>query len=212
MAVVINHQLAYEAIMVNGTAHSVSIMPMIEEGLMRAGLSAKQIDLFVCVTGPGSFTGVRIGISTIKALAHVNRSRCLAVNALETLAYALPFNGIVCPLLDARAGGVYGAAFRDDKRVRFDSAVTIQVFLNDVMNESEEFLFVGSGALAHKAVISGVCSSHALFLPDFQNEISPSKAAFIGISRVDEAVNYLSLVPYYLKAPQAERERTEGRR
>ena len=113
VAILKNGEAAYEAMAVNRFTHSVSLMPMVEEGFARSGLAIRDIDLFAVTAGPGSFTGVRIGVSTVKGLAHGAQKPCIGINALEALASGVPYyGGTVCPIQDARAGQVYGAAFK----------------------------------------------------------------------------------------------------
>ena len=112
VAVLRDGEIAYEGAAVNRLTHSVNLMPMIEEALGRAGLDVSEIDLYACVTGPGSFTGVRIGVSAVKGMAHGAGKPCVGVDALEALASGVCMNDmLLCPIQDARAGQVYGAAF-----------------------------------------------------------------------------------------------------
>ena len=96
----------------NKLTHSVNLLPMVNEALEMAGTSLEAMDRLAVVTGPGSFTGVRLGVSTVKGLAHGAQKPCVAIDALEATALnAGSFSGVVCPIQDARAGQVYGAAF-----------------------------------------------------------------------------------------------------
>ena len=99
--------IVYEAVVKNKMTHSESIMPMTEEAYLRAGLNVKDTDYFCAVTGPGSFTGVRIGVTAVKAMAHAAKKPCIEVRALEAMARSAGFPfGLVCPMQDARAGQV----------------------------------------------------------------------------------------------------------
>ncbi len=112
VAIIKDGQLRYEAMANSGLTHSQSILPMAEEAYLRAGVKMEDTDYFAVTVGPGSFTGVRIGVSTVKGLAHALSRPCVAVDALEAMAAgAMPFSGVICPLQDARAGQVYAAAF-----------------------------------------------------------------------------------------------------
>lgn len=206
VAVLRDSRLAYEAVAVNRLTHSVNLMPMVEEALLRAGLAMDQIGLIACVAGPGSFTGVRIGISAAKALAHAKGIPCVAVNTLEALAQ-IPLDGLICSILDARAGQVYGAVFKNGKRLMPDIAEKIEVFLENLPVSDSPVWFVGDGAEPCREKIEKALSDRAHFLPEVLNHLRPSVAAALGMQKKDEAVDYLALEPYYLRAPQAERER-----
>ena len=97
----------------NGNTHSETLLPMVESVLKCAGYTVDDVDLFACSVGPGSFTGVRIGVSTVKGLAFGKNKPCVAVSTLEALAENLvPQSGILCPVMNARRGQVYNALFR----------------------------------------------------------------------------------------------------
>lgn len=104
--------VTFEETVVNKLTHSANLMPMIDAALSRTGMTLKDMHRLAVVVGPGSFTGVRIGVSTVKGLSHGSGIPCVAVDALQAMAAGVPyFDGIVCPIQDARAGQVYGAAF-----------------------------------------------------------------------------------------------------
>ena len=99
-------------VMNHGLTHSETIMPALEQAMRAAGLSCAEVDVFAAVAGPGSFTGVRIGVCAVKGLAHAWDRPCARVDALEALAMNFyGFDGLACPILDARRGQVYCAAF-----------------------------------------------------------------------------------------------------
>lgn len=126
-------RLIYEAELVNKQTHSQRVMPMADAALAMNDMTAAEIDVFGAVTGPGSFTGVRIGVSTVKALAHAAGKPCVAVDALEALAANVTaFDGVVCPILDARAQQVYGAIFKNGERVLEDTVEKLALFLDRV--------------------------------------------------------------------------------
>lgn len=103
--------VTFEETVVNKLTHSANLMPMIDAALTRTGMTLKDMHRLAVVVGPGSFTGVRIGVSTVKGLSHGSGIPCVAVDALQAMAAGVPyFDGIVCPIQDARAGQVYGAA------------------------------------------------------------------------------------------------------
>ncbi len=95
--------------------HSVSLLPMIEDTLKRCGKSPEDLDLIASVIGPGSFTGIRIGISVVKGIAFATGIPCIGISSLEAGAYTLAdYDGYICPVLDARRNTVYTSLFKSD--------------------------------------------------------------------------------------------------
>ena len=204
-------EAAYEAAAVNRFTHSVSLMPMVEEAFRHTGLTAADIDLFAVTTGPGSFTGVRIGVSTVKGLAHGAGKPCIGINALAALAAGIPyFEGTICPIQDARAGQVYGAAFAaglPPRRLMEDAALKLSEYLQRLNELPGPYLFVGDGVAVHHAAIRLCLQEQALFGSAHCRFLRPLSVALLAEQHQDQAVDYLSLMPYYLRAPQAERQR-----
>ena len=131
----------------NRHTHSASLMPMIERALEAAGMTLGDMDAVAAVTGPGSFTGVRIGVATAKGIAHGAGLPCIAVDALDALSESAgDFDGIVCPIQDARAGQVYGAAFRNGERLIPDAPMKLEEYLDTVSGLGSRFLFTGDGS------------------------------------------------------------------
>ena len=124
VAILSDGVIRFSQTVLNKRTHSVNLMPMVDAGFSYTGLTLADMDRLACVVGPGSFTGVRLGVSTVKGLAHGIGKPCVAVNALEAMALgAGQFDGTVCPMQDARAGQVYAALFRDGKRMAPDEPV-----------------------------------------------------------------------------------------
>ncbi|HHU06943.1 MAG TPA: tRNA (adenosine(37)-N6)-threonylcarbamoyltransferase complex dimerization subunit type 1 TsaB [Clostridiaceae bacterium] len=94
-----------------GYKHSVTLQPLIEDVIKRSGRDKREIDLFACTNGPGSFTGIRIGVAAIKTIAWALGKPAIGVSSLETLAASFP-SAIVCPVLDARGGRVFSALYK----------------------------------------------------------------------------------------------------
>ena len=192
----------------HGLTHSQTVLPMAERALECAGIKAENVDIYACAVGPGSFTGVRIGVTTVKALAHAAGTRCIGVDALEALAYgACEFDGILAPMFDARRSQVYAAAFKggdEFKRVSDDVAAPLEEFVASL--PEGKVMFMGDGADANRARILAL-RPDARFAPAHLN--FPRAAAICALAdmRASESVDYLTLKPLYLRAPQAERER-----
>lgn len=214
VAVIKDGALVYEGAAVNKMTHSVSMMPMVEEALTRSGLTVDAVDLYAAVTGPGSFTGVRIGVSAIKGMAHGADKQCIGVDALEALASGLCLApGVICPIQDARAGQVYGAAFRSGMppvRLLPDMAEKLTDFLDKVLAVAapdEKLYFLGDGVGTYRQAITDLLGERAVFAPAHCSYLRPASVAMLAELRKEEAVDYLTLAPVYLRAPQAERAR-----
>ena len=213
VAVLKDGELAYEGAAVNRLTHSVNLMPMIEEAVNRSGLSVDDIDLYACVTGPGSFTGVRIGVSAVKGMAHGAGKPCVGVDALEALASGVCMtDALLCPIQDARAGQVYGAAFLPGMppvRVLPDMAEKLPAFIEKALEKAEgrKLLFVGDGVKTYRKAIEDLLGDRAVFAPAHMSYLRPAAVALLAHEYQANAVDYLTLMPVYLRAPQAERER-----
>lgn len=203
-------KVRYEAMCVNSFTHSQSMLPMVEEAYLHTGLSVDKTDYFACVTGPGSFTGVRIGVSTVKALAQVGNKPCIAVDALESMANGVRyFDGVICPIQDARAGQVYGAAFAGNTMERLlpDEPLILEEYLEKVAAFGKKMLFLGDGMPVHREKIGAMLGDKAVFAPAQLSYLRPAAAAELAWNRIEEAVSYLELQPLYLRAPSAERQK-----
>ena len=134
-----------------GLTHSTTLMPMIEQLLRYAGVGANDVDLFAVTNGPGSFTGVRIGVATVKGMAMAADKPCVGVSSLEAMAYNLPFcPSIVCCAMDARRDQVYTALFRAGggrmERLLPDSAMAVGELGALLQTYDCPVTFLGDGA------------------------------------------------------------------
>jgi len=210
VALMENGVIRYEAMAVNSFTHSQSILPMVEEAYLRTGISVEKTDYFAVTVGPGSFTGVRIGVSTVKALAHAAGKPCIAVDALESMAKGVqPFSGVICPIQDARAGQVYGAAFAGESMERLlpDEPLKLEEYLQKAAGFGKKMLFLGDGMPVHREKIAAILGDKAIFAPAHLAYLRPAAAAALAWEKKDTAVDYLELEPLYLRAPQAERQK-----
>ena len=213
VAVLRDGEVAYEGAAVNRLTHSVNLMPMIEEALGRAGLDVSEIDYYASVTGPGSFTGVRIGVSAVKGMAHGANKPCIGVDALEALAMGVCMtDALLCPIQDARAGQVYGAAFLPGMppvRILDNMAEKLPVFIEKALEKAEgrKLIFLGDGVKTYRKAIEDILGDRALFAPAHMSYLRPASVAVLADLHRADAVDYLTLMPVYLRAPQAERER-----
>lgn len=192
--------------------HSETLLPMIKSVFTSTGLNVADIDAFAVSVGPGSFTGVRIGVATIKGLAFGTGKTCVGVSTIEALCENLDgFSGIICPVMNARRGQVYTGLFDNGVRILEDCCIEadklIPIIETARAGKRKKVYFVGDGyeLLADKK-ISGFANTPELLL--YQNAYSVAKIAYrkmqSGISEKDT-----ELVINYLRKPQAEREREE---
>ena len=189
----------------NRNTHSASLMPMIEAALNAAGTEMGDLDAIAAVTGPGSFTGVRIGVATAKGLAHGAGLPCIPVDALEALAVSAgEFDGVVCPIQDARAGQVYGAAFRGGERLTGNAPIKLEDFLDTVEPLGERFLFTGDGVPVHREAISRRLEGKAVFASPVRCFLRPSAAGWIALNKGIKT-DYLGLQATYLRPPNAQK-------
>ena len=216
VAILNDNRIVYEACAVTPHTHSVNEMPMVEEALIKTGLSLGDMDGIGVVTGPGSFTGVRLGVSMAKGMAHGSGLPCVAIDGLEALASGFSgFTGIICPIMDARAGQVYCAAFRPGLpplRLMEDAAMKLTDYVALLQNASEKekggaLLFVGDGVAAYQAEIAERLHERAVFASPANCYLRAANVALLAQAYFDKRVEYTELMPMYLRAPQAERQR-----
>lgn len=205
-------KLICECVLNNKLTHSQTIMPIIDDVFKRSELSPSDIDLFAVANGPGSFTGLRIGVTTIKGLAHAENKPVVGVNTLEALAYNLPFCPyIIAPIMDARREQVYNAFYRvcEDglKEITAPRAIALADCLDELKKYDEKVVFLGDGVPVFKEKISAVLGDNALFAPQTANMQRASAVA--EAAKRKESIHYSELVPVYLRVSQAERELEE---
>lgn len=196
----------------SGLTHSQTLMPMIEQLCNTSGISLQQVDRIAVSKGPGSFTGLRIGMANAKALAFALNIPCAGISTLLSLAYNLHGReGICATVLDARCHQVYYALFqlRHDKVIRLqeDAAAPMESLLESLTKMSGPIFLVGDGAT--------LCFDYIKLYPDLKNRtysapphLSLQHASSVGFAALQED-NWVSsdkLVPSYLRLSQAERE------
>ena len=196
-----------------GNTHSQTLLPMVESVLKLAEWEIGEIDLFAVSHGPGSFTGVRIGISTIKGLAFGKNIPCAGVSTLEALAYNLRgVNGIVCPVMNARRSQVYNALFdcKDGVLTRLcpDRAISIAELDEELATMQQPIYLCGDG---YDITLDGLAKATVVPVPEEQRYQSAYSVALCGLDAYNNG-NYTddtTLAPVYLRPSQAERERNE---
>ena len=191
----------------NGLTHSETLLPIADGVLRLLGKRMDEVGLFAVSAGPGSFTGVRIGVSLVKGLAFAGGTPCAAVSPLEALAKAHEaFPGVVCAVMDARRGQYYNALFQNGERLCSDRAIDTDALLAEL--GSGPVLVCGDGA----ALLCERARRENLRLaPESSREQNALSVALCGYRRwsLGYAVTPDALSPVYLRKPQAEREREE---
>lgn len=189
--------------------HSQKLMPLIDELLKESNLTLDNIDLLACSQGPGSFTGIRIGISTVKAFADVKNIPIIGITSLESLAYNISNSGLIATLIDAKHDNVYFALYElqgnEYKPVIEPVSDTISNVVTTLKNYTDTITFVGDGSEVHKDLLSSEFSNclFASLEQNVQTSISIGKSAYDKYTTVDYQPVY-SLSPIYLKKSQAE--------
>ncbi len=211
-AVMIDGEVRYEAAVKNNMTHSRNLMPMVEEACLRTGITVGDVGLFACTVGPGSFTGVRLGVEAAKAMAHALSVKVVPVDALEAFAMAHRFfDGLILPMQDARAGQVYAAMFEGGAPARLteDMPVRLEEILDRAAADGRRVLLTGDGAAVHRDRILAhqglrgravVADAPSIYL-------RPGCAAAYAWEHMDRAVAWEDLMPLYLRPPQAERQK-----
>lgn len=208
-AVTENGRILAEEFVNNGYTHSVTLMPIIEKVLKDSETSVSDLDLLAITNGPGSFTGVRIGIASAKGICDAANIPCFAVSTLEAIAKPLSAKDVLAvSVMDARCNQVYTASFYKGERETEDRAILISELLNELKNEKRDIILIGDGALmCCEKMQSELCGISVA-----DEEIRLVHASNIGLLAEEkvkngaETVKSEKLLPFYLRLPQAERE------
>ena len=188
--------------------HSRHLMQMIDLVIDMADIRLDEMDAFAVVTGPGSFTGIRIGVSTIQGFAMALSKPVVGVSSLNALAHqAMPSHGLICPLMDARKGEVYAALYRFEKE-------TLQQVMGDRVISPEDLiarldapcLFIGNGVTIHRKVIQRKLGANALFARTGMNTIRAETVGRIAAQQIvtRDMESPSLLIPHYIRKSDAE--------
>lgn len=215
VAILNDDRLLGEIIINYKKQHSVIMMPMIDNLLKNCGLSINDIDGFALSNGPGSFTGLRIGMSTIKGLVQSTNKPFVAISSLDGLANNLAgFNGIICPIIDALRGNVYTNfyKFNNGKLITLeeDQLLSMEEVINKCISFNEPIIFVGDGTNKFKDSIISSFGESAI-APCHLNITRASSIGEIALKKMSNGThdNVFSCAPVYLRKCQAEREYDE---
>ena len=195
----------------SGLTHSRTLLPMAEDMLKNAEMSIRDVDCFAVAHGPGSFTGIRIGVSTVKGLAWAADRPCVGVSTLEAMAWhGLAAGGVICPVMDARRHQVYNALFaiRDGKPVRLceDRPIALEELAPQVKELGAPVFLVGDGA----ELTAKYFESEGIPFRMAPENLRWQSAWGVAMAALDKTPGTADdLLPVYLRLSQAERERQE---
>ena len=183
----------------NQKTHSENLIPLIDNLFKGTDLNISNVGLIACDNGPGSFTGIRIGIATVKAIAEVNQIPVISCSSLDALSYNSNFGNTICSLIDARNNQVYCGIFDKNHNLILDYMADDINNIVKLLNSYENITFVGDGALSHKDILNGN------FIED--NVLHASNVGICAFKKF--TTNHLdtanSILPMYLRKSQAER-------
>lgn len=187
--------------------HSERLMPEIEHLLKSSGLTINDVDAFAISSGPGSFTGLRVGMATVKGLSFASGKPVISVPTLEAMAWNFPYSGYpVCPVLDARRNQVFMALYRWKERdfitLKEPSVVGREEFVGLIRSivDNESVILTGNGYHFYAGI------DQFLIPPGHQLVPSPANVGFLGLRLAKEQKfsDPLKLTPFYLRRSQAE--------
>lgn len=197
----------------NGLTHSVTLMPMTTSLLSGCGVALEDVDLIAVAAGPGSFTGLRIGVAAAKGLAWPGNKPCAACSTLESMAWSLAHTGLeICAVMDARRHQVYNARFSSDEaglvRLCKDRAIGLEDLAAELKMSGNPQILVGDGAVLCYTTLKEMGLDVRLAPPhlQFQNAWGVARCA-LDLARHGGLTDASGLKPNYHRLSQAERER-----
>ncbi len=207
VALVENEKLVAQYSQCSGLTHSCTLLPMVDDMLRNTENTIAGVDLIAVAHGPGSFTGIRIGVSTVKGLAWASDKMCVGVSTLEAMAWhGVSAGGIICPVMDARRSQVYNALFEieDGRPVRMcdDRAVSLEALAAEVSDKN--VFLVGDGAELTASYLKNAGIDCRIAPQDILYQ-SAWGVAMAAIGKTPGTAD--DLLPVYLRLSQAERER-----
>lgn len=213
-AVINEERLLGEFSLNQDMTHSEKLMPMIKEILDNLNMKVSDIDLYGVALGPGSFTGLRIGAATMKSFAHLFDKPIVGISSLEALAYNLPYNEIVVPMIDARRNRVYTAVYTWEDGILKELMAADVLAIDELLKKLMDFDTVvvnGDGTLLHRDIIKTTLGNRVSFATVGQNMCRASSICELAKIRYEKGIvdDYFTLAPDYLRESQAQRELDE---
>ena len=197
-----------------GLTHSQTLMTLVDTCLSNAGVTVKDVDIFACANGPGSFTGIRIGVSAVKGLAFTDDKPVYGISTLEAMAYSAAVEGyVICPVMDARCHQVYTAQFEAEngkiKRLTADEPLKLEELEERLKAIGKKVLFLGDGTGVALKYFENTDVDFTVFpeIYKYQHAGAVAFAAFVRYNNGEAPLSGAGLLPSYLRLSQAERER-----
>lgn len=218
-AIAENGKILVELNLQYGKTHSEKIVPMIKTMLDMTGMDAADIDLYAASVGPGSFTGLRIGVVTVKGFAYAHKKPVCGIMTLDALAYSMPdFKGIISPMLDARNNQVFTALYRKEndrlEKILPETGIHIDEWADKLDSFNEDVLILGDAVSLHFGRLKSRLNEKVIRA---SNELSYTRAAAVALLAEKAYGNgqyesAFDLKPMYLRKSQAERMKELGSR
>ena len=213
VAVMDGIRLQGEYILDNGKTHSQKLVPMVKEIMANLELTPHDIDLYAASSGPGSFTGLRIGITTIKAIAFAAKKPVVSIPTLDALAYNIPVTGsVVCPIMDARNNQVYTALFKYEDNIQTNITEYMGLHISELISlikgKNIDVVFIGDAVQLHRDLLKSEIGIRCSFAPQYLLRNRASTVAELALLKAltGQTENCFDMAPYYLRKSQAERE------
>lgn len=217
-AVMADGKLLAECYQNTGLTHSQTLMVMAEHLLQQCGKTVADVSAVAVAAGPGSFTGVRIGVAAAKGFAWGGELPCYGVSTLEAMALSLgAYQGYVCPVMDARRSQVYNALFYVNQgqleRITEDRAISLEQLKQELLALKEPVFLVGDGSILTYRTLSEEVPNLVL-PPEHRMHQRAVGVALLAAQKIaaGEPGDGAALTPNYLRLSQAERERLERER
>lgn len=208
VAILRDNAILYDTIINVDLNHSEVLLPAVNQACLQTRIKIADVDLFACTIGPGSFTGLRIGASTLKGFMFATGKPAVGVSSLAALALNVGRNSkIICSVMDAGRGQVYVAFFRYNQKGLLE-----QIGADRVINPADidhdgkqEVLFVGDGAVKYADIIGGTKKRNIIIASQQQQYIRASSVAILGIEKFNrnEFLDAETFLPVYLRSADA---------
>lgn len=208
VAIVKDGQLLFEENASVAINHSLRAMPAIEEVFSKVNLTSSDIDAIAVSEGPGSYTGVRIGVTIAKTLAWTLEKPLIGISSLKTIAMnGLFFHGLICPLIDARRGNVYAGVYESDSEkltsIIEDGHYSIDELITLLEDYEGEILFIGKDVSSYKEQLIKKIGKRAMIAPLHFN-LPRASSLIYAAQQLETAEDVHHFVPEYRRIAEAE--------